>query len=104
MVFGEPARSGAGQVVTPFVPVCPGPRAFRTSGRRPGQTGPPAPSAPSSFSYTYDDEDRLTVEKQLPSSYSTYTYSGDGLRRTAFPAGGSLTTMVWDGTDYLGEY
>ena len=31
-------------------------------------------------------------------------YNGDGLRRTLFEAGGVLTTEIWDGTDYLGEY
>jgi len=34
---------------------------------------------------------------------STYTYSGDGLRRTKQEPGQPLRTMVWDGSDYLGE-
>lgn len=55
---------------------------------------------------TWDPESRLTgiVWKQKSSSgLSTYTFSGDGLRRSAQEQGGALTTMVWDGSDYLGE-
>ncbi|MBS1719860.1 MAG: hypothetical protein JST35_05380 [Armatimonadetes bacterium] len=33
---------------------------------------------------------------------TTYTYSGDGLKRSEV-ADGVTTTLVWDGTDYLGE-
>jgi hypothetical protein len=34
---------------------------------------------------------------------STYSYAGDSLRRSAFEAGGTLTTFLWDGSDYLME-
>ena len=36
-------------------------------------------------------------------SLSTYSYDGDGLRRSAHEPGGALTTFVWDGDDYLLE-
>ena len=52
----------------------------------------------------YDNAVRLVNVKTGPSTISTYTYNRDGLRRTAFEAGEVLKTMVWDGTDYLGEY
>ena len=46
----------------------------------------------------------LTLLQFPDTTRSTYTYAGDGLRRSAFEAGGALTTFIWDGTDYLGEY
>lgn len=57
--------------------------------------------------YVYDNENRLTVVKTpggvgLP-GLSTYTYDGQGLRRSAHESGGSLTTYIWDGDDYLME-
>ena len=79
--------------------------AYDANGNLISEQTPLGPITP--WSYTYDDEDRLTLEKQTnlaPNPLSTYTYSGDGLRRTAFPASGVLTTFVWDGSDYLGEY
>ena len=36
-------------------------------------------------------------------SRSTYTYEGDGLRRSAHEAGVGLVTFIWDGADYLME-
>jgi YD repeat-containing protein len=50
----------------------------------------------------YDKEDRL-VQINNGGQLSTFTYDGDGQRRTAHPRGKSSTTSVWDGTDYLGE-
>jgi YD repeat-containing protein len=52
----------------------------------------------------YDNENRL-IGVQFPTgSPSTYSYDGgDGLRRTLQEAGGPLTTVIWDGTDYLKE-
>lgn len=55
---------------------------------------------------TWDPESRLTgiVWKQKSSSgLSTYTFSGDGLRRSAQEQGGALATMVWDGSDHIQE-
>lgn len=53
----------------------------------------------------YDPENRLigVGVGNIPSPTATYTYSGDGLRRTAQELGGARTTFVWDGSDYLGE-
>jgi len=33
----------------------------------------------------------------------TYTYGGDGLRRSYQKPGQAINTLVWDGSDYLGE-
>jgi len=35
-------------------------------------------------------------------SVATYAYSGDGLKRLEF-VDGAATTLIWDGSDYLGE-
>ena len=51
----------------------------------------------------YDDENRMTKITHPDGTFSTYTYSGDGLRRTIHEPGGSVRTMVWDGSDYLME-
>ena len=49
-------------------------------------------------------ENRLTCREKAGSgqSASTDTYDGDGLNRTEFK-GAALTTLVWDGDEYLGE-
>ena len=55
---------------------------------------------------TWDPENRLIgiqFKQKSSSGLSTYTFSGDGLRRTAQDQGSALTTMIWDGTDYLQE-
>ena len=54
-------------------------------------------------SYQYDNENRLTQIQFPAGTRSTYSYNGYGLRRSAFEAGGTLTTFLWDGSDYLGE-
>jgi len=54
-------------------------------------------------SYSYDNENRLTLIQFSNGTRSTYTYAGDGLRRSAFEAGGTLTTFIWDGSDPLLE-
>src|SRR5262245_28157251 len=53
--------------------------------------------------YQYDNENRLVGIRFPASAPSTYSYDGDGLRRTLQEAGGALTTVIWDGTDYLQE-
>ena len=53
--------------------------------------------------YVYDDENRLTKITHPDATLSTYTYAGDGMRRTVHEPGTSIKTMVWDGSDYLGE-
>jgi hypothetical protein len=40
--------------------------------------------------------------KNAAGSLETYTYDGDGLRRS-MRVGATTTTYVWDGSDYLGE-
>jgi len=52
---------------------------------------------------SYDGENRLTKVLNADGTISTYAYSGDGLRRTAQEPGKTVTTMIWDGGDYLGE-
>jgi YD repeat-containing protein len=54
--------------------------------------------------YSYDPSNRLTSLKVGAAAPSTYSYEGGGLRRSALESGGVLTTFIWDGNDYLGEY
>jgi YD repeat-containing protein len=54
-------------------------------------------------SYSFDNENRLVGIVFPNGTRSTYSYVGDGLRRSAFEAGGTLTTFLWDGNDYLME-
>jgi YD repeat-containing protein len=53
--------------------------------------------------YVYDGENRNVKVTYPDGTLSTYTYSGDGLRRTRQEPGKPVSTMVWDGSDYLGE-
>lgn len=46
---------------------------------------------------------RLTQVLNPDGSRSTYSYAGDGLRRSAQEPGEALTTFIWDGDDYLME-
>jgi len=48
----------------------------------------------------YDKENRLFLYSTAGSVGATYTYNGDGQKRTE-QAGGVLTTLVWDDQDYL---
>lgn len=34
---------------------------------------------------------------------STYTFDNDNLKRLDIPLNGAKTTILWDGTDYLGD-
>ena len=55
---------------------------------------------------TWDPENRLIGiqwKQKSSSGLSTYTFSGDGLRRTAQEQGAGVSTMIWDGSDYVGE-
>ena len=54
------------------------------------------------FVHTYDGANRLT-NVRTGANRSTYSYNGDGLRRTRQEQGGALGTMIWDGDDYLME-
>ncbi len=53
--------------------------------------------------YIYDDADKMKKINHSDGTKSTYTYSGDGLRRTVHEHGESAKTMVWDNSDYLME-
>lgn len=50
--------------------------------------------------YIYDRENRLS-SLNAGGSTENYTYQGDGMRRTKND--GTLTTFIWNGSDYLGE-
>lgn len=50
---------------------------------------------------SYDKENRLAVH-QSGASVATYAYSADGLKRMEL-VDGAATTILWDGTEYLGE-
>ncbi|MBL8068451.1 MAG: hypothetical protein JNM28_08375 [Armatimonadetes bacterium] len=48
---------------------------------------------------SYDKENRLVLDLDS-GARTTYTYSGDGLKRSE-ATGSGVTTMVWDGSEYL---
>ena len=60
-------------------------------------------------SYQYDMENRLVRVQNSNGTLSTYTYSGgvpaegEGLRRTAQEPGETVTSIIWDASDYLME-
>ena len=47
----------------------------------------------------YDDENRMVTHKD-GATIVTYTYAGDGLKRTEEDDSG-VTTILWDGSEYL---
>ena len=53
--------------------------------------------------YVYDKLNHLKKVTYSDGTLSTYTYNGDGLRYTRQEPGQKVYTMVWDGTNYLGE-
>lgn len=60
---------------------------------------------------SYDYENRLVENVLQAGRIATYTYSGDGLKRSEKVSPDpmssditTLTTLVWDGSEYLGEY
>jgi YD repeat-containing protein len=57
----------------------------------------------SSITYQYDPENRLLEYNNPANGISTYTYAGDGLRRTRQDPGGPVTLAVWDDRNYLDE-
>ena len=54
--------------------------------------------------YVYDGDNRLLKLTNPDGTVITNTYSGDGLRRTTQQRGKAVSTIVWDGRDYLGQY
>jgi len=59
------------------------------------------PLAGSIVTMAYDKKNRMTVHKD-GATLSTYTYSGDGKKRSE-ASGATVTTLLWDGSDYVGE-
>ena len=53
------------------------------------------------FPEAYDKENRMVVHHEL-ATRTTFTYDGDGLKRSE-RSGASITTLLWDGREYLGE-
>ncbi len=52
---------------------------------------------------TYDKENRMkTYTEGEDTPVNTFTYDGDGQKRSENKHG-TVTTLIWDGTDYLGE-
>ncbi|BBO22426.1 MAG: hypothetical protein AMXMBFR19_22140 [Chthonomonadaceae bacterium] len=58
--------------------------------------------------YAYNGQDQLAVVTEPSGDKTTYSFDGDGLRRSAAttnqnedPPTLDVTTMVWDGSDYL---
>jgi YD repeat-containing protein len=53
--------------------------------------------------YVYDGENRLLKLTNPDGSVITNTYSGDGLRRSTQQPGATISTIIWNGQDYLGQ-
>ena len=53
--------------------------------------------------YVYDGENRLLKLTNPDGSIISNTYSGDGLRRTTQQPAKTVSTIIWDGQDYLGQ-
>ena len=53
--------------------------------------------------YVYDGENRLLKLTNPDGTVITNTYAGEGYRRTTQQPGKAVSTMIWDGTDYLGQ-
>jgi YD repeat-containing protein len=91
-------------LVTPVIRVISGTRsytfAYDADGNQVSVSGSPLGSQVS-VSMVYDKENRLIVHHDLVSGDRvTYTYSGDGLKRSEITSSGR-TTLVWDGSEYL---
>ena len=54
---------------------------------------------------SYDREKRLISQERNEITFLSYPYDEDGLRRSKTDPNldPSVTTYVWDGSDYLGE-
>ncbi len=62
---------------------------------------PPNGTVAITTTMTYDKENRLQVLDHNGAK-TTYTYDGNGQKRSENVLG-ALTTIVWEGTDYLQE-
>jgi len=55
--------------------------------------------------YVYDGQNRLTQLTNPDGTVITNSYpGGSNLRRTTQQPGKAVSTMVWDGSNYLGQY
>ena len=50
---------------------------------------------------SYDKENRMATLAE-DATLNIYTYDSDGFKKVE-NVGGSLSTLIWNGTDYLGE-
>lgn len=50
----------------------------------------------------YDEENRMTRLDSV-AQVASYAYDGDNLKRLEIALNGATTTIIWDGTDYLGD-
>ncbi len=62
---------------------------------------PPNGTVAITTTMTYDMENRMKVLEHNGAK-TTYTYDGDGLKRSE-NVSGTVTTIIWDGSEYLGE-
>ena len=53
--------------------------------------------------YSYNTLLWMTGVVNTDGTRSTYTYRADGKRISGIELGGTLTTYIWDGEDYLME-
>jgi YD repeat-containing protein len=54
-------------------------------------------------SFVYDGENRMVKPTNLDGNVATNTRWRSSLSRRYHDFGGTVHTMVWDGSDYLGE-
>jgi YD repeat-containing protein len=54
-------------------------------------------------SFVYDGENKMVKQTNPDGKVTTNTYSGSGLKRSYQEFGGTVHTLVWDDSDYLGE-
>lgn len=53
--------------------------------------------------HTIERVQEKSVSCGFVKSIACYAYSGDGLKRREFSQTGVVTTLVWDGSEYLQE-
>ena len=71
---------------------------YSTNGNLTGVTAPG--EAPVTMSYDFENRLREHVQG---SSFTTYTYDGNSLKRSEHTSPAGKTTLVWDGMTYLQE-
>ncbi|ARU41494.1 hypothetical protein CCB80_10255 [Armatimonadetes bacterium Uphvl-Ar1] len=53
--------------------------------------------------FVYDQDNKMTAIVHPDMTRTTYTYGADGLRRLTLTPSGAVTTVIYDGSDYLKE-